>query len=186
MAHKKTKKEAIAQNDKIMHKTMPKYLEMVIENNKILTDELQQWESIVPNVKNPKNMERHINKLYAELQEWRNLIPGKNTVKAAKHFLKTQEPKEQAIVDDSDMILYNTLFLDDYGILYRLEPFDDIQTFIAEKKKAIINILNEDIDPLTKTINDKYYFIKFFEMKRNQKIPDADFNVNDIEKYTKW
>ena len=186
MTRKKTKSDIITQNDQILHETMPKYLSIVIENDKLLREELRQWESIVPNVKNPKNMERHINKLYAELQEWRNLIPGKHTVKAARHFLKIQEPKEQTIVDDSDMILYNTLFLDDYGIQYRLKPFDDIQTFIAEKKKAIINILNEDIDPLTKTINDRFYFIKFFEMKRDQEIPDADFNVNDIEKYTKW
>ena len=190
MTRKKTKKEIISQNSQIINETIPQYLTKIQHNNEILQEELEKWESIVPKINNPYNMQQHINKLYKELDAWRNLIPGKSNVEAARKFLaKAEESEEEKATnnfDENDMRIYNELFLEQYGSQYDLRPFGNVQSFQVAKQNAVANILNENIDPLTKTINDEYYFIKFFEMKKYQGMTDKDFDVDEIDKYTKW
>lgn len=178
-------------NKKILTEIIPKYLHEVQDNNELLKNELNAWESISAKGDNPHNMKQHLNKLTSELDEWRNLIPGKHTIKLAKKYLNqsiTKPTKSITITDENlnDMNFYNNEFISKYGPLYNLVAFDNVNDFIKEKNAAIQNIINAEIDTLTKVVNDKYYFIKYFEYKKQEGIEDKDFNVNEIDNYTKW
>lgn len=178
-------------NDQIINNHIPKYLNELEENNKYLQQELEKWESAIPGINNPYNLQQHIKKLYAELEEWRALIPEKHTVKLAKQYLNKGNTKVQEsinVVDDedvNDMQFYNSIFVPIYGPQYALTEFGNVESFCAAKQEAINNI-KSDLDPLAKTVNDKYYFIKYFELKKQRSIPDKDFDVQDIDAYTKW
>lgn len=193
MTQKKTKSQVLKRNDQIVAEYIPKYLDELKENNAVLQQELVKWESIVPGINNPYNMQQHIQKLYAELEAWRNLIPNKHTVKLAQqHLNRTQHNAEDKKVEKApelnteDMDFYNTIFLQHYGQRYDLKAFGNVESFNAAKQNAITVIMDDNMDPFTKTINDPYYFIKYFELKKQRGIFDNDFNVDDIEKYTKW
>ena len=189
MKKNKTKNELMSRNNKILTEIIPKYLNEVEQNNQLLKQELKEWESITTKGNNPYNMKQHLNKLNNELDQWRNLIPGKHTIKSAKKYLNQGITKTTKSITNDDiaaMEFYNTSFIDEYGIQYQIKPFVDINDFIKAKKLAIKNITDPDIDTLTKVVKDKYYFIKYFEHKKFLYMNDKDFNVNDIEQYTKW
>lgn len=191
MTQKRTKNKILERNTEIIHTHIPKYLKEIEENNVFLQQELKKWESVVPGINNPYNMQQHIQKLNIELEQWRNLIPGKHTIKLAQQHLNRSNTKTEENItinnddDISDMEFYNSIFVPIYGPQYNLTQFGNVESFCAAKQDAINNI-RADTDPFTKTINDPYYFIKYFELKKQRHIPDKDFDVEQIETYTKW
>ena len=189
MTRKKTKNEIIKRNERVINDLIPKYLNELRENNSLLQQELKKWESIDDNISNPHNMKQHLERLNKELNEWRNLIPGKSNIQAAKKYINKYNIQSKANIDDvdvSDMDFYNSVFIPSCEHNYHIQEFANVDDFVRAKHAAIQVILNEDFDPLTKTVNDPHYFIKYFEFKKEQLISDKDFDVDTIDEYTKY
>ena len=191
MVKPKSKNQLLQRNEQILTEMIPKYLKEVQDNNKMLEKELNEWTTITTKANNPYNMKQYLNKLNKELNEWRTLIPGKKTIVAAKKHLNKHSLHTINFVPDQkdidDMHLYNTDFIEAYGPQYRItQTFDNVNDFMNAKSKAIDNITNEDIDMVTKLVHDRFFFTRFFEYKRDNNIPDHDFDVNTIGQYTKW